>query len=157
MDNCEQKNGVQPRELEWDSEIQNDSTFQLLPEGDYNFEVVSFERARHNGSAKLPPCWKAVLTVRVWSEAGETTVKHNLFLHSSVEGMLCAFFTAIGQRSPGERIRMDWSRVPGSFGRCKLGVRKWTGDNGQTYESNQIVKFYEPDEHERAAFTAGQF
>ena len=35
------------RELDWDSEINKESEFTLLPEGDYNFTVVSFERARH--------------------------------------------------------------------------------------------------------------
>lgn len=94
------------RELGWDDEIEKDGPeFVLLPEGDYSFEVVGFERARHNGSEKLPACNKAVLTIRLTSDDGEksTTIKHNLFLHSKTEGMLCAFFTAIGQRKKGEK------------------------------------------------------
>ena len=48
------------RELGWDDEIEKDGPeFVLLPEGDYSFEVVGFERARHNGSEKLPACNKA--------------------------------------------------------------------------------------------------
>ena len=36
------------RELGWDDEIEKDGPeFVLLPEGDYSFEVVGFERARH--------------------------------------------------------------------------------------------------------------
>lgn len=38
------------RELGWDDEIVKESDFILLPEGDYNFKVAGFERARHEGS-----------------------------------------------------------------------------------------------------------
>ena len=39
------------RELGWDDEIEKDSgEFILLPEGDYDFTVESFERSRHGGS-----------------------------------------------------------------------------------------------------------
>ena len=49
-----------PREFGWDDEIQrDDSPFQVLPEGDYNFTVKKFERARHSGSEKIPACNKA--------------------------------------------------------------------------------------------------
>ena len=51
--------------MDWDSTIENDSTFTLLPEGVYPFTVTGFERARHNGSAKLDPCPKAVLTIEI--------------------------------------------------------------------------------------------
>ena len=47
------------RELDWDDEIERESDFVLLPEGDYDFTVTGFERARHEGSEKLPP-WKQV-------------------------------------------------------------------------------------------------
>ena len=42
------------RELDWNDEIEKDSDFTLLPEGDYDFTVESFERGRHPGSDKLP-------------------------------------------------------------------------------------------------------
>ena len=39
------------REFNWDDTIEKDSTdFVLLQEGDYDFEVESYERARHGGS-----------------------------------------------------------------------------------------------------------
>ena len=54
------------REFNWDDTIEKDSTdFVLLQEGDYDFEVESYERARHGGSEKLPPCNKAVLKLRI--------------------------------------------------------------------------------------------
>ena len=71
------------RELEWDDTIENDSDFTILPAGDYNFEVVEFERGRHGGSDKLPPCNKAIVTLKIKSDKGEeSSIRNNLFLHS---------------------------------------------------------------------------
>lgn len=151
------------RAFDWNDTIEKDSTFEILPEGDYDFTVISFERARHNGSEKLPPCNKAVLTIRVSNGEKTGTIFYNLFLHTKTEGMLCAFFTAIGHRKKGEQLRMDWSRVTGAKGRCKVGIRKWTGNNGQEMTSNDIVRFYEPDDRTaqalapKKAFVPGSF
>ena len=146
------------REFGWDDAIEKDSEFELLQEGDYDFEVIGFERARHNGSDKLPPCNKAVLTIKLSSADGKSnTINHNLFLHSKTEGMLCAFFTAIGQRKKGEKINMNWNAVIGSKGRCKVKIRNWTDDNGETKQSNQIAKFYEREDSQQSQWKAGSF
>lgn len=146
------------REFSWDDQIENDGPdFVTLPEGDYDFEVVEFERARHGGSEKLPPCNKAIIHIRIKGEKGMSTVKHNLFLHSSTEGMLCAFFTGIGQRKKGEKITMNWNKVVGSTGRCKVGIRKFVNDKGVTMEFNEIKKFYEPPEGGSKGFEPGRF
>ena len=145
------------RELGWDDQIQNDGPeFVVLPAGDYDFEVTNFERGRHNGSDKLPPCNKAIIHIRMEAPEGETTIKHNLFLHTKTEGMLCAFFTAIGQRKKGEPLKMNWNSVIGSKGRAKIDVKKWTYD-GKEYEGNEIKKFYEPTEGPAKGFEAGRF
>lgn len=136
-------------ELEWDSEIENDGQeYVTLPEGDYDFAVVGFERQRYTPSAKakLPPCPMAVLTLRFDGQAGVTTVKDKLYLHSSVEWRLCAFFTSIGQRRHGERITMNWGAVPGAQGRAKLGIRKYTDDKGRERSINEVLEYLEPDE-----------
>ena len=87
------------RELGWDDEIEKDSEdFLLLPEGDYDFVVESFERGRHNGSEKLPACNKAMLKLRIDTPDGTALINHNLFLHTKTEGMISAFFTSIGQK-----------------------------------------------------------
>lgn len=145
--------------LGWDDEIQNDSPdFVVLPEGDYNFEVIEFERARHPGSEKLPPCNKAIVHIKVEGEEGVSIIKHNLFLHSKTEGMLCEFFTGIGQRKKGEKIAMNWNQVVGSKGRAKVGIRKWVNDEGREMVFNEIKRFYEPEESEPAkAFQPGRF
>lgn len=139
--------GFNDREFGWDDEIQNDAPdYITLPEGDYDFEVIDFERARHEGSEKLPPCAKAVVHIKVEGrdEAGNegvAIIRHQLFLHTKTEGLLCAFFMGIGQRKRGEKLRMNWSLVPGSRGRCRVGIREYEGK-----KYNEIKKFYEPAE-----------
>lgn len=149
------------RELSWDDVIENDgSDFVILPEGDYDFEVTSFERGRHAGSEKLPPCNKATLSIKLTAADGEsTTIKHNLFLHSKTEGMLCAFFVAIGQRKKGEKLTMNWNAVVGSRGRCKVKIRNWISNNGNEMQNNEISRFYEPEDGQQTApqWKAGSF
>lgn len=130
----------------WDDTIQNDGGgFQVLPEGEYDFTVEKMERAWFSGSDKMGACPKAVLSIKVTGPAGATTVNHNFFLHSKAEGFLHAFFTAIGVGKPGEPLKMEWNRVPGARGRCKLGIRKWRGNDGIERESNEITRFLKPD------------
>lgn len=144
------------RELGWDDPIVNDSPdFVTLPEGDYDFEVTDFERGRHAGSDKLPPCNKATVSLRIEAAEGVTVIKHNLFLHSITEGMLCAFFSAIGQRAKGEKITMNWNKVVGSTGRCKVGIHRWKSDKtGDELTNNEVKKFYEKASKE---FKEGDF
>ncbi len=130
------------RELDWNDTIEKDSSdFITLPEGDYDFMVESFDRARHNGSDNLPPCNKAILKIRIDDPAGTVIVTHNLFLHTKVEGLISAFFSSIGQKKKGEQLRMNWALVPGARGRLKLGIRKYQKD-GEDRTINEIKKFY---------------
>jgi hypothetical protein len=136
------------RELNWNDPIETDGgDWQLLPAGEYAFTVRSFERKRFGGSAKLPPCPQAVLAVEIEGQA----IQHSLFLHSKTEGLLCQFFRAIGARKSGERMVMDWGKVPGATGRCKVGVRKWTGKDGKEHDANQIEKFLDPPDAQEDA------
>ena len=141
-----------PRELGWDDEISKDSPdFVVLPEGDYDFEVIEFERARHPGSDKLPPCNKAIVHIRIEGEEGISNIRHQLFLHTITEGLLADFFKGIGQRKKGEKISMNWNRVVGATGRARVGIREWEGK-----QYNEIKKFYEPEEPQKG-FQAGRF
>lgn len=145
------------REMGWDDQIEKDGPeFTILPEGDYDFEVINFERGRHAGSEKLPPCNKATVQIKIEGPEGISTINHNLFLHTKTEGMLCAFFTAIGQRKKGEKVSMNWNAVAGSKGRAKVAIKKWTYE-GKNYEGNEIKKFYEPTEGPVKGFEAGRF
>lgn len=147
------------RELNWDDEILEESSFTLLPEGDYDFTVKSFKRGRHPGSAKLPACNKAELEITVDDGKGNIgTIFHNLFLHTKCEGILSAFFIAIGQKKHGEPLRMNWNAVIGAKGKCKVAIDKWTGNDGTEKQNNKIVKFYEPSATPQTTnFKAGTF
>ena len=141
---------TQGRELGWDDTIENDSPeFITLPAGVYPYTVTGFERARYNPTlnAKLPPCPMAVLTISLMSPDGfEVPVKDKLYLHSSCEGFLCEFFTSIGQRKHGQRVQMDWSRVQGAHGYAKVGIRKYTTNNGEEHSINEIKRYLDPED-----------
>ena len=96
------------REFGWEDTIQKDSEFVLLPDGLYWFTVKEYERGRHTPNPQNP---------------GKLP-----FLHSSTEGMLSAFFGAIGQKRKGEPLRMDWNAIIGKVGVCKVGTREYNGN-----------------------------
>lgn len=134
------------RELGWDDEIQQDAPeFIVLPEGIYQFTVKEFERTRHTPNpqnpGKLPACNKAVITIEIETTQGKAMLKHNLFLHSSTEGMLSAFFAAIGQKKKGEPLKMNWQAVPGAKGFCKVGKRLYNGN-----EYNDVKSMLYPED-----------
>ena len=144
----------QERELGWDDEIEKDGgDFILLPEGDYFFTVGKFERARFAGSPKMPACNQAKLELTIHSpEHGDVTVFHNLFLHTKTEGLISNFFSGIGQKKKGEKLRMNWGAVIGAKGKCKLEINKFTGNDGNERTNNQVKTFYPYEE----AFPQGQ-
>lgn len=135
---------IMERELNWDDTIEKDSgDFIQLPPGDYDFTIESFERGRHNGSEKLPPCNKAILKLRIETPEGSTVITHSLFLHTKTEGLLSAFFASIGQKKKGEKLKMNWNAVIGSTGRAKVTLDSDRNDPEKKY--NHIDKFYPKD------------
>lgn len=144
------------REFGWDDTIQQDSAdFVLLPEGLYNFVVKGFERGRHmpnpQNPGKLPACNKATVSIEIDAAEGSTVLKHNLFLHSSTEGMLSAFFAAIGQKKKGEPLKMNWQTIVGARGVCKVGIRTY---NGNQY--NEVKSMLYPDDVNPSKVLNGQ-
>ena len=137
------------REFSWDDEIEKDSEFVLLPPGDYDFTVADFERGRFSGSEKLPPCPSAKVQLQIKKDGETATVFHKLYLHSRTEWGLTQFFTAIGQKKKGEKLTMDWSKVPGATGRAKISVREYDGR-----EFNEVKKFYPKDQAPAAGASA---
>lgn len=135
------------RVFDWDDTIENEgSQWTLLPEGDYNFRIESFERKHYGGGGKIPACNQAAINVSIDAPEGSTTIQHNLFLYSKMEWKLSEFFIAIGQKKHGEKVRMNWNAVPGACGQCKIGIRKFTKKDGTEGQSNEILKFYDPGE-----------
>ena len=132
--------------MDWDAVLETDGQqFITLTEGDYNFTVTSFERGRYPGSAKIPPCNKAVLTLTVHLPDGQTaTCREDLILYATLEWKLSSFFRCIGLKKAGERVVMDWNKVVGASGRAHFKPRTYTS-NGQERTTNSVDSYYDYD------------
>ena len=129
----------------WDDTIENDGGgFIILPEGDYNFKVTDFERGRFPGSAKIPACNKATLTLAVETKDGTANVRTDLILYRTLEWKLASFFRSIGQKKHGEKLVMNWSKVVGSEGRAHFKPRTYTKD-GEERQANDVDRFIDYD------------
>lgn len=133
--------------LDWEDTIETDGQeFIILEEGDYVFEVVDFARGRYPGSAKIPPCNKASLTLQVKTEDGIARIRTDLILYRSLEWKISSFFRAIGQKKHGERLTMDWKCVVGSQGRAHFKPRTYTDRDGNERQTNAVDRYYDWDE-----------
>ena len=132
--------------LEWNDVIESDGQeFVTLPEGDYNFRVTGFERGRFPGSAKLPACNKAMLTLDVENDLGIATCHVDLILYRTLEWRISGFFRAIGQKKSGEKLVMDWNKVIGAQGRAHFKPRPYKDKNGNDHEANDVERFIDYD------------
>lgn len=134
--------------MDWDDVIEEDggSSFVTLDEGDYNFTVTGFERAHFDGSAKVAPCPKAIISVQVDTDDGPAVSKFNLLLNKQLEWKLSAFLRCIGMKKRGEKVKIDWQKIVGSKGRAHFKPREYTGNNGNTYHANDLDRFIDYDE-----------
>lgn len=156
-------NNTPDRELDWDEEISNDSSsFVLLPEGDYPYTVTKMERARYEGSAKVPPCRMAKLTVTLHGgDKGEGSATVRLFLLSRLQWKIAELFVSLGLANPDdETLRMQWDKVEGATGLCHVQVREYTKQSGahagETGQSNEIARFLPPPAPKAAPAPAWQ-
>ena len=126
----------------WDDVIEDDGNgFILLEEGDYDFTVTGFERGRHNGSAKIPACNKAIITLSIDSPQGVVEIKENLILYKTMEWKISAFFRSLGLKKHGERLTMDWDHVLGAAGRAHIVQREYIGNDGTNKKANNVGYF----------------
>lgn len=143
-------------EIGWgDQIVAEGGEFLLLDEGDYDFTVTAFERGRFPGSAKIPACNKAVLTLTVQTQKGEANTKYDLILWSSLEWKISEFFRAIGQKKSGEAFVPRWNEVVGSKGRAHFKPRKYL-KNGEERQVNDISKFYDAPQTQQNYASAPQ-
>ena len=95
--------------MDWNSYIEKESeAFVTLPEGDYDYTITGFEKSEHPGSAKVPPCPKAVIELTISVPGiGKSVVTDQLLLHENVEWKLCEFFRSIGQKTHGKGVNVN--------------------------------------------------
>ena len=134
--------------MDWGDTIESDGQeFVILEEGDYNFTVTNFERGRFPGSAKIPACNKAALTLQVKTADGKlATIKLDLILYRSLEWRISSFFRCIGQKKQDERLAMDWNNAVGARGHARFKPRTYTNRDGEERQVNDVDKFYDWDE-----------
>lgn len=136
--------------LSWDSQIEKENSFILLPEGEYEFTVAKMERGQYQPSpqSKIREASpEAQLELKIQSSEGEATVFERLILHTATEWKLSEFFIAIGQKVKGQPFTPNWSQVPGSTGRAKIEINKYKNNQGQDRENNRVAEFLEPKQN----------
>lgn len=142
------------RELGWDEEVEKGEggDFVLLPPGDYDFTVETYERARFDGSTKAPACHKAVLKLRIDAPEGSALITESLLLYDKMQWKLAQFFLCIGEKEVDGKVKMNWPAVPGSKGRATVEVT--TNQNDPEKKYNHVKRYlpYKPKK-----FQAGRF
>jgi hypothetical protein len=128
--------------FDWDSEIESDGQeFITVEPGDYTFTVTKVERQEYPGNGgKIPACKLAIVSGEIDVPKGKATFRERLYLCSSFEWKLSAFFRCLGMKKHGEKLRMDFN---GAIGKRGMAAFKPEEYNGNTY--NKIDKFYDYD------------
>ena len=150
--------------LGWDDEIRNDGEYSgeenvILPEGNYDFEVIKTEKAWFDGSAKIPACNMAKVYLRIdGGELGKALCVENIYLLERLEWKASAFLRAIGLKKHGEPIAWrQLTQCDGEKGRCKIYVDDYKKD-GETRQSNKVKNFYDKEEQPpKKAYKKGAF
>ena len=140
------------RELGWDDEIEKGADYVLLPEGEYDFTIESFERGRFEGSDKAPACPRAELKVKVETSEGVCIMNESLLLYDRMQWKLAEFFLSIGAEEVNGKVKMNWNIVPRATGRAIIEQRADRKDPNKKY--NHVKKFLPKAKKE---YKAGSF
>lgn len=141
----------------WDDEIEEGSSFELMPDGDYWFEVTGFEREWWEPAdpvnSKIKACNQAniELTITWKNAAGETKtnkVQYKLKVTETLTFLIFRFFECVGLRQKGDKSKLKLSlfnQVEGKTGICEIGHRE--GSKGGKF--NEVRYCYPPEEAPR--------
>ena len=149
---------IQDRALDWDEVTEvdcEDRGFRVLEDGYYPFTVAGFERERFAGSAKMPSCSMAKLTLAVQDGPVTVNVFQRLYLTSRQLWKIGQFFRCIGApRGENGKTVINWAMVEGAQGWAKVKKRTYDvqqGEHkGESRETNDIEFFCAPEETEKA-------
>lgn len=133
----------------WDDEATvEDSSYEVLPEGTYDYEVTGFDRGRYEGSANMAPCPMAKVRIRCTDTEGTTasgTGFVNFYLNSKTLWKITAFLKSTGILDPetpeGQTYPLSLfskDNAMGTTGRCKVKVTQSKRD-GKTYDNNEFT------------------
>lgn len=130
-----------------DSFNAEESTFTLLPDGEYPFTITGFERKIYDGnSTKIQNGTPyAEIEMEFTGAEGTTKVFDRLYMVKKWQWKLTQFFTGIGQAPViGQPFAPNWGNVVGSRGNAKLKINKYTKKDGSLGENNQIDEYLAP-------------
>ena len=132
--------------LDWNgSFIAEESTYTLLPAGEYPFVVIGMERKIYDGPSQKIPSGApyAEIEFEITAPEGTTTVKERIYLMKKWAWKLTQFFSSIGQGPVvGQAFSPNWQMVVGSRGRAKVSVNTYQ-KNGENKQNNRIDEFIE--------------
>lgn len=140
------------KEIDWNDTVEKGEGYILLPEGDYDFVIESFERGRFDGSDKAPACPRADLKVKVETPEGICIMNESLLLYDRMQWKLAEFFLSIGAEEVDGRVKMNWGLVPRATGRATIEIRP--GYNDPTKKYNHVKKFLPK---QKKKYKAGSF
>lgn len=135
--------------FDWDSVIENDGAdFTPLPEGDYLFEVTKLEKGYYSGSAKMPACPRADLTLKVHSEdmSRSITVFDSLYLCAKTEWRISAFLRSIGKKKHGQKVRVNWDGLVGASGIVHLLLETPETNPNISKNRNKVGSYLDHDD-----------
>ncbi len=141
--------------FDWDvteGDLDEGPRFRTLEPGYYPFTVQKLERTRYDGSAKIPSCPMAKVTLRVQDADGtEALTSCRLFLVQSMMWKVTRFMAAVGHgKDANGKIVINWADVEGRNGWLRLSRRSYRTSDGQEREANDVDEFCLPDEQPRA-------
>ena len=130
-------------ELGWEDEIENVPGFTDIEDGEYEFIVDHFERAKVGGDGNYAGQNMAVVYVNIQTD-GEPQLKTNFIMNSKFFWKLSQFFISIGQMKPeeGAKLKPNWNMIGGLRGRCKIEHKENYNDKSKTHP--EIVEFLPP-------------
>lgn len=144
-----QQTATTTNDFGWDSEFDFDDSdeYIILPPGEYDFEVKSFQRSRYEGGVSkkdgktIPPCPVAKIQIGIKTDEGDVVIYDTFFINPDSEKnihKMSKFFRSVGLAKPGSKVKMAWwsDELVGMTGRAKIYNRK---NNDKTYNN---VSYY---------------
>lgn len=134
--------------FDWDSVIEADGQdFSPLPAGDYIFEVTGMNKEFFKGSAKVPACPRAALTLKVYSEdmSRSVTVYESILLCKKMEWRISSFLRSVGLKKHGQKVQPNWDNMIGLSGGAHFTVEDYTGSDGKVHQRNHLDSYIDKD------------
>lgn len=122
----------------------DDNSFEVIPDGDYHFTVVSHE-VGYATSDKMPPntqritCYLEIPYIKD-GELKAAKVRNNLHVYAKAFFAIRQFVECIGMVLGKGRVQIDLEKMDGMTGICRLESRE--SNNGNEY--NTVSTFYAP-------------